>query len=350
MNDAAVTLTDSFRLAAPAWAHALWVAPALALLLVLSRARARSLLRRFASPEMLARLSLGVSRPRRALKAGLIVAASALAAASLARPQLGYQERAATKRGRDVVFVVDVSRSMLAQDLAPNRLERVKLWMKDLVAAVEGDRVGLVAFAGAPVVRSPLTQDRDFMLLAIDELSPDAAPRGGTNIGDALRKTIDSVFAIDPDAPDEGAPYRDIILITDGDDQESFPVEAARIAGDLGVRVIAIGVGSAGAGAPVPEADGAGYAQFEGQTVRSALDPDALAAIAAASDGGVFLNVGTGVIELDEVYDDLIASGRRAERGVSVTRDYFERYAWVLLPAFVLLVLEPLIPDRRRKR
>ncbi len=346
----ALMLSDSLRLGAPALAHALWIAPALALVLWLSGARSRRLLRRFASPTMLASLASSVSPRRRLLKNTLIVVAAALAAAALARPQLGYEERTATRRGRDVVFVVDVSRSMLAADLAPNRLERVKLWMKDLVAAAEGDRVGLVAFAGAAVVRSPLTQDRAFLLMAIDELSPNAAPRGGTNIGDAIRKTIDQVFTIDPEHVDDRAPYRDIILITDGDDQESFPVDAARAAGDLGVRVIAIGVGSSGAGAPVPDPDGPGFTEYEGQTVRSALDPDSLAAIAAASDGGVFLNVGTGVIELDEVYRDLIAAAQQGDQGEATTRDYFERFAWVLVPAFVCLVLESLLSDRRRRR
>lgn len=346
----ALALTDSLRLGAPAWMHALWVAPALALVLWLGSARSRRLMRRFASPTMLATLAAGLSPGRRRVKHALVVAGAALAALALARPQLGYTERVAQRRGRDVVFIVDVSRSMLARDLAPNRLERVKLWMKDLVDAAEGDRIGLVAFAGAPVVRSPLTQDRAFLLMAIDELTPDAAPRGGTNIGDAIRKSLDDVFAIEPERADEHAPYRDIILITDGDDQESFPVDAARAAGDLGVRIIALGVGSTGAGAPVPDAEGEGFAEFEGQTVRSALDPDTLASIAAASDAGVFLNVGTGLIELDEVYRDLIHSAAQGDQGRSTTRDYFERYAWVLLPAFGCLFLEPLISERRRRR
>ncbi|MEZ6243606.1 MAG: VWA domain-containing protein [Phycisphaerales bacterium] len=345
----ALTLTDAVRLGAPAWMHALWIAPALALVLLLASARSRRLLKRFASPTMLASLAASVSPGRRRLKHALVVLAAALAALALARPQFGYEERTTTRRGRDVVFVVDVSRSMLAADLAPNRLERVKLWMKDLVAAAEGDRIGLVAFAGAPVVRSPLTQDRDFLLMAIDELSPDAAPRGGTNIGDAIRKTLDDVFSIDPEHPDEQAPYRDIILITDGDDQESFPVDAARTAGDEGVRIIALGVGSSGAGAPVPDAAGPGYAEYEGQTVRSALNPDSLAQIAAASDGGVFLNVGTGLVELDEVYRDLIHNAQQGDQGQATTRDYFERYAWVLLPAFVCLVAESLVGERRRR-
>lgn len=353
MNDhAALILTDSLRLGAGAWVHALWAAPAIALAMWLASHRSRSLLRRVASPEMLARLAGTASRPRRALKGALVVAATALTALALARPQLGFREQTAERRGRDIVFLVDVSRSMLAEDLAPNRLERAKLWMKDLVDAAEGDRIGIIAFAGAPVIRSPLTLDRDFVEMAIDELDPGVATRGGTNIGDAIRKAVEQVFALDPDADtfDERAAYRDIILITDGEDQGSFPVEAATAAGELGVRIIALGIGSSGQGAPVPGKEGAEYETYEGQIVRSSLNAEPLAEIAAASNAGAFLNVGAGSIELDAVYDDLIASAEQTQQDTVTTRKYIERFAWVLAPALACLVLEGLITDRRRRR
>jgi Ca-activated chloride channel family protein len=224
--------TESFNLGDPVWLHALWVAPLILLTMAISFHRARRLLHRLAEPEMLARLTASVSWPRRWLKAALVSVSAALLAFTLTQPQWGVESRTVEQRGRDLVFVIDVSRSMLARDLAPNRLERAKVWMKDLVNTLEGDRAGIVAFAGAPVVRSPLTMDRDFLSLAIDELSPDVAPRGGTLIGDAIRKAVSQVFALDPeqDRLDERAPFRDIILITDGEDQDSFPVEAARAA------------------------------------------------------------------------------------------------------------------------
>ncbi len=345
-------MIDSFNLGAPVWLHALWVAPAIMLVLSLSFYRTRRLLTRLANPVMLATLAASVSWPRRWTKAVLLSLGVGALALTLAQPQWGIQRREVERRGRDIVFVVDVSRSMLAEDLAPNRLERAKVWMKDLVDALEGDRAGIVAFAGAPVVRSPLTMDRDFLAMAIDELSPDVAPRGGTLIGDAIRKTITQVFALDPDesAPDERAPFRDIILITDGEDQDSFPVEAARAAGELGVRIIAIGIGGADAPVPARDDDPGQYQTSGGQVVRTSLNAKALGEIAAASDAGVFLNVGDGTIALDEVYRDLIASAEQTDQGSAEITRYTDRFVWTLIPAIALLLIESLIGQRRRTR
>ena len=344
--------SESLNLGAPVWLHALWAAPAILLLLAFSFHRSRRLLTRLAEPSMLERLAASVSWPRRWLKAALIALGAALLAVTLTQPQWGVERRTVEQRGRDIVFVVDVSRSMLARDLAPNRLERAKVWMKDLVNTLEGDRAGLVAFAGAPVVRSPLTMDRDFLSLAIDELSPDAAPRGGTLIGDAIRKAVAQVFALDPDEdrPDERSPYRDIILITDGEDQDSFPVEAARAAGDLGVRIIAIGIGGAETPVPAREDQPGAYQTSNGQIVRSSLNADALAEIAAASDSGVFLNVGDGSIALDSVYRDLIASAEQTDQGAAEITRYTDRFMWTLIPGLLVLVIESLIGQRRRTR
>lgn len=346
------SIEHAFNLGAPEWLHGLWIGVVIMLVLSLSFYRSRRVLRRLAEPTMLERLTASVSWPRRWVKAVLLSLSAVVLAITLTQPQLGVESREVQRRGRDLVFVVDVSRSMLAQDLAPNRLERAKVWMKDLVNALEGDRAGVVAFAGAPVVRSPLTMDRDFLSLAIDELSPDTAPRGGTLIGDAIRKTVSQVFDLEADEgePDARSPYRDIILITDGEDQDSFPVEAARAAGDLGVRIIAIGIGGSETPVPAREEDAGRYQTSGGQVVRSSLNAEALAEIAAASDAGVFLNVGDGSIALDAVYRDLIASAEQTNQGAAEVTKYTDRFVWALIPAIALLVLESLIGQRRRTR
>ena len=348
----AIPIGDSFNLGDPVWLHALWVTPLILLTLSLSFYRSRRLLTRLADPVMLAALTSSVSWPKRWIKAVLLALAGGTLALTLTQPQLGAESRTVDRRGRDIVFVVDVSRSMLAQDLAPNRLERAKMWMKDLLNELEGDRVGIVAFAGAPVVRSPLTMDRDFLALAIDELDPTAAPKGGTLIGDAIRKTLTQVFALDPkdDKLDDRSPYRDIILITDGEDMDSFPVEAARGAGDLGVRIIAIGIGGANTPVPARDDDPGRYQTADGQIVRSSLNAGALAEIASASDAGVFLNVGDGSIALDEVYHDLIASADQTDQGATEITRYTDRFLWTLIPAIGLLIIESLIGQRRHTR
>jgi Ca-activated chloride channel family protein len=282
----------------------------------------------------------------------LVVAGCSFLIIAIARPQADPIEEDTTIRGRDIVFLVDVSRSMLSQDVVPNRLERAKLWIKDLTKTLRGDRVGLVAFAGVPVVQCPLTLDYGFFQMSLDELSPATSPRGGTLIGDAIRKTLSEVFE-----PGVGR-YRDIVLITDGEDQGSFPVEAAKKAGETGVRIIAIGIGSELQGSPVPEKEGGKtYVEYEGQQVRSRLDSSTLAKITAAAaeargdtGGGIFLNVGTGTIDLDKVYHDLIAIAAQRETQIKANVVYRELFPYFLALALACLVVEPLIPVRVRNR
>lgn len=336
-----------FDLAAPGWLHALWLAPIAFGLFAWSFFRRRRALRLLADPGLLPGLAGSASRAARWLKAALTALAIAAAALALARPRWDPVEQPVVRRGRDVAFVVDVSRSMLARDLAPDRLERAKLWIGDLVSELEGDRVALVAFAGAPVIRSPLTVDHGFVRLQLEELSPEIAPYGGTNIGDAIRKTLRQVFEVDPaDPKPEQGRYRDIVLITDGADQDSLPIEAARLAAAAGVRIIAIGIGSP-AGAPIPAGDGE-IVRYGGEQVMAALDAETLTQIAAATPGGVFLNVGTGRIELDRVYRDLIDAAEQRESEAGVTLVYKERYVWFVWAAVALLCAEALIGDRRR--
>lgn len=264
---------------------------------------------------------------------------------ALARPQSDPREVEVESRGRDVVFLVDVSRSMLAEDVAPNRLEKSKLWINDLVDVLGNDRVGLVAFAGSSAVISPLTSDRLFFKLALEELSPKSVLVGGTNIGDAVRKTMDIVFVEDLENSINN--FQDIVLISDGEDQESLPVEAARQAGSRGVRIIAIGIGS-DKGARVPiDPDSSSSRDLP---VQSKLQSGTLKAIAAASPGGVYLEVGTGNIDLAQVYTDLISSADQRTLSTSSTIQYTERFMFFLAAALVLILIDlTLVPVGNRK-
>ncbi len=327
------------------WLAALWAVPVAGLLVSYALYRRTVLLRRLADARLLPALAASVSRGRAAAKSILLLGALGAIIFGLARPQWDAQPHEVRRLGRDVCFVIDVSRSMLAEDLAPNRLERTKIWMRDVLSAVKGDRVAIVAFAGSAVVKCPLTHDYGFARMALDDLSPDSVHRGGTLIGDAVRLAQREVFDT------EEASYKDIILITDGEDMESFPVEAAKAAGDAGIRIIAIGIGDENVGARIPMTDEFGRKTFvmhDGKPVMSRLDARTLREMALASRDGQYLNVATGTIELDQVYEHLIQQARQREMASADVVRYEEKFQMFLGLGLGLLVMEGLISGRKR--
>ena len=337
-------LTDGVRLSSPDAFLLLWVIPPLVALFVLASLRRRRTLLRFAGDRPRLHAERRNARP---FKGGLLVAAVVLIVVALARPGWTPETRTVERRGRDVVFVVDVSRSMLAQDLAPNRLQRAKLAIVDTLEVLRGDRVALVAFAGTAVVKSPLTFDYGFVRLAVERLSTDSVSRGGTLIGDALRVVRDSVFG------DQASPFRDVVLITDGGDLGSLPLQAAGELGALGARIIAVGLGDEVTGQPIPDPDAdEGYLQYEGQPVLTTLDARALRELAGVTPGGRYVNVATGNFDLGVLYTQLIAGADRQLLERTERQVFQERFQPFLAAALVLLALEFLLPDliRRRRR
>ncbi|MBL4698945.1 MAG: VWA domain-containing protein, partial [Phycisphaerales bacterium] len=213
-----------WRLANPQWLMLGWAAPIVAIAIVFFAHRSSSNQRLVVDEAM---IDSTFGRPRRWntwVHAVVAMVATLSITIAIAQPQSDPREIEVEARGRDVVFMVDVSRSMLAEDVAPNRLEKSKLWINDLVDNLGNDRVGLVAFAGSSTVLSPLTTDRLFFKLALEELAPESVLVGGTNIGDAIRRTMDLVFAEPLDNDSQN--FRDILIISDGEDQERLPVEA----------------------------------------------------------------------------------------------------------------------------
>ncbi len=326
--------------------HLLWVLPALLLLYLYAAARRRQALARFIESGLLAQLNLAASPARRAWKAVLVLLAALLLVLALARPAWNPKPEEVKRRGRDVVFVLDVSRSMLANDLAPNRLERAKLAIADCLETIEGDRVGLVVFAGSAAVKCPLTLDYGFFRFALEQVSTDSIARGGTMIGDALRKVLNEVFA------DQDKRFKDIILITDGEDHDSFPEEAAKQAGERGVRLLAIGLGDENEGRRIPITDEYGRKTFlthQGKEVWSRLDADALRRMVNATPGGRYLNVATGAFDLGEVYANLVHGAEKKELESQTIRRYDEKFQIFLAAALCLLVLEALLGERPRR-
>ena len=327
--------------------YLLWVIPLLVGVFVFAAKRRRQALEEFADRELLAHIQPEAAGPRRRWKAALLLAGFAFAVMALARPAWNPTARDVERRGRDVAFVLDVSKSMLAEDLAPNRLERAKLAIVDTIERLRGDRVALVAFAGTAVIKCPLTLDYGFFRLALNDISPQSVTRGGTLIGDALRKTMDEVF------DERQTEFRDVILITDGEDHESFPVEAAKQMGELKIRLLAIGLGDEEQGRRIPVTGGGGrktFLQYNGQEVWTKLDGDTLRQMVNATPGGRYLNVSTGVIDLGDVYVKLIAGAQKTDLGSTEMERYEEKFQIFLGAAFLLLLTELTIRERRRRR
>jgi Ca-activated chloride channel family protein len=323
----------------------LWAVPGLIVLFVWAGYARRRALRAFVDVELLGRVRLTASPANRRWKAALVVAAFALIVVALARPAWNPKPQTVERRGRDIVFVLDVSRSMLAEDLAPNRLDRAKIAIKDMIDRLEGDRVALVAFAGSAVLKCPLTLDYGFFGLMLDDLEPASVARGGTMVGDAVRKALDEAF------DDQERKYKDIILITDGEDHDSFPVEAAKEAGERGVRIIAIGLGDENQGRRIPITDERGnrtFLTYEGREVWSRLDAGMLRKMVNATPGGRYLNVATGTIDLGNVYASLIAGEEKREIESMTIKLYEEKYQIFLGFALFLLVVEMVIGERKR--
>jgi Ca-activated chloride channel family protein len=323
----------------------LWIVPALVLLFVWAGISRRRAINAFVDSELLDRIRLTASPQNRRWKAAIVVLAFALIAVSLARPAWNPKPQTVERRGRDIVFILDVSRSMLAEDLAPNRLERAKIAIKDLVDRLEGDRVALVAFAGTAVLKCPLTLDYGFFEMMLDGLDPTTVSRGGTMIGDAIRKALDEAY------DDQERKYKDIILITDGEDHDSFPVEAAGEAGQRGVRIIAVGLGDEDQGKRIPVTDERGnrsFLTYQGREIWSRLDAEMLRRVVNATPGGRYLNVSTGTIDLGAVYGNLIAGEEKREIESLTIKLYEEKFQIFLGFALFLLFVEMFIGERRR--
>ncbi|MBN2183986.1 MAG: VWA domain-containing protein [Candidatus Krumholzibacteriota bacterium] len=324
----------------------LWIIPVLGAVYAWAAYRRAKALRVFIEAGLLDRISMSVNLAGRRLKAALVLGAVAFIIVALARPAWNPKPRTVERRGRDIIFVLDVSKSMIAEDLAPNRLERAKYAIADMITRLEGDRVGLVVFAGTAALKCPLTLDYGFFSLMLDDIDINSIARGGTMIGDAVRKVLDEGF------DDQEKKYKDMILITDGEDHDSFPVEAAEEAGRRGIRIIAIGLGDETQGRRIPVTDEHGnktFMKYKGQEVWSRLDAATLRKMANTTPGGKYLNVATGDIDLGDVYMKLIAGEEKREIESLTVKLYEEKFQIFLSIAFLMLIIEMLVSERRRK-
>lgn len=336
---------EDVRIGNPDSLWLLWLVPTLVAFYVYSFRRKDLLLLRFASLQLLGRLTTQVSRPRQVLKAALVTAGVAACAVALAEPKFGFVWEEVRRRGVDVVVALDVSDSMLVEDAEAggdlSRLGRAKREITDLLRLMEGDRVALVAFAGTAFLQCPLTLDYAAAEIFLDDVSTDLIPVKGTNLGAALRTSLEAF---------EGAsqPSRAIILITDGEDHSGDALEVAEEAAREQVRVFTIGIGR-DEGAPIPAPDGGIRRDRHGEIILSKLDEPTLQKIALAT-GGRYVRSVTGDVDLEQIYSQGIkATLEDQELGSRRRQRWEERFQWILAVALLALMLEPLVSERVRR-
>ncbi|MCK4412451.1 MAG: VWA domain-containing protein [Candidatus Eisenbacteria sp.] len=303
----------------------------------------RRQLARALSPVMAARLTAHLRPHARTQRLALVLLALACLTLGGARPQRGTQYVTAQRTGGDVIVALDVSESMLAEDLKPNRLQRARHEIAAILDQLKGDRVGLVAFAGAAFVQCPLTLDYAAARMFLDYMGPDLIPEPGTNLAEALRVAVRAF-----DEESEG--YRALVLITDGEDHGGEVEAATRVARAAGVRVFAVGIGSQ-AGEPIPlrgaEGEIEGYKKDdEARVVLTRLDEAALQRIADETRG-FYVRAG-GSLGLHRVVAAIEAMEKRELQG-GIRVLYEERYRYFVWPALLLLIAEFWVPLRRRK-
>jgi Ca-activated chloride channel family protein len=333
-------MTD-IELGNPNHANWLWLVACIVALVLLAAGWNRRAALRFATSEMIDRILPGRSVGR-ALVTGMLVAASmALLVACIVDMRWGQVQRQIPQQGIEVMFVLDVSRSMLAEDVTPNRLQRAKQMIKDTIDEMAGDRVGLVLFAGEVRQKIPLTSHYGDFKQTLDEVGPHSVNRGGSRLGDAITIANQAFLS-------QTNEHKAILLLTDGEDQESKPVDAARRARDEhGVRIFTIGLGDLEQGAriPIASASPAGnkprknYLQHDGQQVWSKLNGEILAEVAAET-GGAYIPAGTKQVNMSDVYHGYIAKIEQKEFETAKIDRLEARFQWFLAPALMLLLIE----------
>ena len=338
---------------------AFWLLALVALLVVLlwrgERVR-RARLLKLASAGLLAPLVAEASDARRTARHVLVVAGCALLVLALARPQAGTKVELEKTKGVNVIVALDVSRSMLARDVRPDRLRRAQLEIADLLESLRGNRVGLVAFAGVAYAPCPLTTDIGAAKLFLRNLSPDAVPQGGTALGRALmtaRALFKAENRVDPGQPTSRRAANILVVVTDGEDHEGDLESEAAALKEQSIQLYAVGVGSAlGEPIPVPSggASGGGTQVYlkdqDGQTVLSRLNEAVLQKLAEDA-GGSYVAATQGGMGLEQVKAG-IAATQKAELESRLSVAYDERFHWALGPSVACLLLSRVVRLRRR--
>jgi Ca-activated chloride channel family protein len=306
-----------------------------------SRRRREGARRSFAEQTLFERIAPGASPGRERLKGALIVIGVVVLGLAAARPQVGTKLGVVKREGVDLMLAIDVSASMRARDLKPDRLEKARREAASLIGLLDGDRVGIITFAGEAFVQCPLTVDYGAASMLLSSIEPGTIPTPGTAVGEAIRTAIRGMET----RPDRA---KALVIMTDGEDHGSEALDAAREASEAGITIYTIGLGST-AGEPIPEVSGDGYKRDRsGQIVMSKLNEPVLIDVAAAT-GGRYFRATDSERELDAIEEEISAM-QQGELESRMYAYYEERFQVPLALALAVLSLEALLPDAVRRR
>jgi len=327
------------------WFHLTWLVVLAVISMVHYAKWRRKALTVFGSEENVSPLIVSAHGKLRAVKRVFTVLALCFLVIAAAGPKWGKKAVIVKSRGKDILFIVDISTSMTSEDVRPNRLERAKLELSSLLEKLSGNRMGLIIFSGDSFVLCPLTLDSGACSLLLDCIEPGNMPRPGTSLSGAIEKAIESF-----ETGDNG--YKAIVLISDGEDLEGEVEAAVSKTRENGIRIFTLGIGT-GEGAPIPERDArgdlVGYKKDRrGETVITRLNRELLEDIADRT-GGVFFLLGADGATADRLAGEI---GRMDEKVLAEeeVKSFKERFQVPLFIAFLLLAAEASIGDRRRKR
>ena len=328
-----------FRFEEPTYLYLLLLLPFLAAFYLYSNYRRRKAIRKFGDPVLMAQLMPDVSKYRPDVKFWLVFAAIGLFAVLLARPQFGSKLETVKRQGVEVMIALDISNSMLAQDVQPSRLEKAKRLVAQLVDKMENDKVGMIVFAGDAFTQLPITSDYISAKMFLETINPSLITTQGTDIGTAIRLAMKSF------TPQEGV-GRAIIVITDGENHEGGAVEAAQEAAEKGMQVFVLGVGSPD-GSPIPAEDGSNNFRRDkdGNVIVTRLNEQMCQEIAKAGNG-MYIRVDN-TNSAEKVLNNEIAKLSKADVESQVYTEFDEQFqalAWLVL---ILLVVEMLILERK---
>ncbi len=329
-----------FRFAHIEFLWLLLAIPVLVALHIWITRRKRQQLQLFGDPELMAELMPNASRIRPHVKFALMLTALSLLIIGIARPQYGTKEQTVKRQGIEVMIALDISNSMLAEDVAPNRLERAKQMLSKLVDQMVDDKLGLVVFAGDAFTQIPITCDYVSAKMYLQSITPDIIPAQGTAIGKAITTCVSSFGTEDTEKS------RAIILITDGENHEDNAQEAAKMAKEKGIHVFVVGIGKP-EGSPIPDGRGGFKKDRQGTVVVSRLSEDMCQEVAAAG-GGMYVradNSNTATRALEKEIDKL----GKQEIETKVYSDYNEQYQSFIFIALLLLVIDFFIFSRKNK-
>jgi Ca-activated chloride channel family protein len=330
-----------FRFENPEYLNLLWLIPIIILLLFWLNKRRKKLLNEFSDINLHNSIISDHSNAKTKIKSAIVTLALALLILAAANPQVGTKLQEVKQTGIDVFICLDVSLSMSAEDIKPNRLEKAKYQISNLIQKLKGDRIGLIIFAGQAYIQFPLTTDYSAANLFLNAVDFNSVPQQGTAIAAAINMAAQSF--------DTASTQKAIVIITDGEDHEGDIESAVENAVDKGIKIYAIGLGSPD-GVPIPVYDERGNLRGfktdnQGNTVLTKLNEEILKEIASKGDGAYYR--GNNYEDyLDKIYSDL-SQLEKSEYGTKKVTDYESRYYYLLIPALLLLIIEFFISERK---